>query len=85
MVLFLEVLVPEFMVKFLEAMLIILEVMLSQNGLCGQAAVRVVDLGVDSELGGKSVTTMVMLGRVLAQRMLRGKRAKKNSVQVSSA
>ena len=45
---------------------------------------RVVDLGADSELGGKPVTKMVMVGRVLAQRMLRGKRAKKNSVQVSS-
>ena len=59
--------------------------MLPQNGLCGQAAVRVVDLGADSELGGKSATTMVMVGLVLAQRMFRGKRAKKNSVQVSSA
>ena len=45
---------------------------------------RVVDLGADSELGGKPAATMVMVGCVLAQRMLRGKRAKKNSVQVSS-
>ena len=59
--------------------------MLPQNGLCGQAAVRVVDLGADRGLGVKPVATMVMVGRVLAQRMLRGKRAKKNSVQVSSA
>ena len=45
---------------------------------------RVVDLGADSELGGKPAVTMVMLGCVLAKRMLRGKPAKKNSVQVSS-
>ena len=58
--------------------------MLPQNGLCGQAAVRVVDLGADSELGGKPAATMVMVGCVLAKRTFRGKHAKKNSVQVSS-
>ena len=58
--------------------------MLPQNGLCGQAAVRVVDLGADSELGGKPAATMVMVGCVLSKRTLRGKRAKKKSVQVSS-